>query len=131
VPDLKATQPAKRWFGMKPWVLLVLLSVLAVGSLLFWGNSITVVTTVVAGAGTKEQLLPFTTNLTDLDRIEIESIESNFNGQVTKILDSKVLDGEKANAFTKLWREQNYVFGEYAMCREPGLQAIALSTIFW
>jgi hypothetical protein len=106
---------------MRPWVLLSLLSAVALGCLILFGNTVTVVSTsIVVGAGSKEDLLPLTTNLSDIDRIEIESIESNPNGQVTKVLASKTLTGVETDSFAKIWRTQNYVFGEYAMCHQPG-----------
>ena len=117
-----------KWFGIRRWVIVVLAVCAPIGLVAWQGTQIkTGTTTVYASAGgvtasssDVPKLLPFTSNLPRVDRVEVEAIESDFNGDVTRVLATNILIGSRAEDFGDLWRSQHYLLGQVAMCHQPG-----------
>lgn len=63
-------------------------------------------------------LRPVTTQLSDVDRVEIEAIF----GQETiidQVVSSKILVGTDTQQIVTLWRSQKYFYGPGALCHSP------------
>jgi len=103
----------KKWVGLPRWLFLVLLCCVAIGVLIAGGHRVSEVFVPHIN-----ELHELTTNLPDVERIEIELVHVNFE-TIDKVLDSKTLVGAETQELTNLWRSQSYSYDGHVMCHAP------------
>jgi len=113
---LPYSQPPKTWFGLRRWVWLLLLVCGLFVILIFLGSQVTVVE---GPLSYEKELRPFTTELTGVDRVEIDAVIPQFE-TIKKVVGTKTLTGLDASNFQELWRSQSFVYDVHSMCHEPG-----------
>jgi hypothetical protein len=59
-----------------------------------------------------------TSDLPDCDRIELELVKGS-EEQILQVYGSKVLTGNDASAFGRLWRSEHFIDGPGDMCHSP------------
>jgi hypothetical protein len=68
----------------------------------------------------RKEFLPYTRNLPPIDKIELFKLEEKEDEHsASKIVDTRVLKGAKAQTIASLWRRQTYTSSDSA-CHEPG-----------
>jgi hypothetical protein len=69
---------------------------------------------------------PYTVDLPSVDKIEVYELDTDMEGKVHGVADSRTIEGDACQKLARLWRSQDYDFHFAAACFAP-----AYAVLFW